>query len=145
MNLRRKLVLLKIIVNFYFLLLNTLINFKCFNGQLCYCENRKECLICKIKRACTDCEYELYNNILDVDFLIECHSNLYHYLNQLFQIKKHCVCFILNNDYHYVGKDWLNGKNFQLSLSEAMKLKEEHNINNIRNNTFEIKMKNVGV
>ena len=142
---RRKLVLLKIIVNFYFLLLNTLLNFKCFNGQLCYCENRKECLICKIKRACTDCEYELYNNILDVDFLIECHSNLYHYLNQLFQIKKHCVCFILNNDYHYVGKDWLNGKNFRLSLSEAMKLKEEHNINKIRNNTFEIKMKNVGV
>ena len=141
----RKLVLLKIIVNFYFLLLNTLLNFTCFNDQLCYCENRKECLICKIKRAYADYEYELYNNMLDVDFLIECHSNLYHYLNQLFQIKNHCVCFILNNDYHYIGKDWFNGKNFQVSVSDAIKHKEEHDINKIRNNTFEIKMTNVGV
>ena len=48
--------------------------------------------------------------MFDLDFLIECHSNLYHYLNQLFQIKKHCVCFILRNDYHYILKDWFNGK-----------------------------------
>ena len=127
MNLRRKLVLLKIIVKFYFLLLNTLLNFKCFNDQLCYCENRKEYLICKIKRAYADYEHELYNNMLDVDFLIECHSNLYHYLNQLFHIKNHCVCFILNNDYHYVGKDWFKAcKKCLKKMDNVTEIKNEH-------------------
>ena len=28
-----------------FFLLNTLLNIKCFGDRLCYCENKKECLI----------------------------------------------------------------------------------------------------
>ena len=83
--------------------------------------------------------------MFDLDFLTECHSNLYHYLNRLFQIKKHCVCFILNNNYHYLWKDLFNGKNYPVSLSDATKRKEEHDITKIRNNTFEIKMTNIGV
>ena len=83
--------------------------------------------------------------MFDLDFLTECHSNLYHYLNQIFQIKKHCVCFILNNNYHYLWKDLFNGKNYPVSLSDATKRKEEHDITKIINNTFEIKMTNIGV
>ena len=122
------------------LLLNTLLNIKCFNDRLCYFENRRECLIFKIKRTYTNYVYELYKNMFDLDFLIECYSNLQHYLNQLFQIKKHCVCFILNNHYHYVWKDWFNGKKYRVSLSDATKHKEDHDINEIKNNTFQIKM-----
>ena len=77
--------------------------------------------------------------------LIKFHSNLYHYLNQLFQIKKHCVCFILNNKHHYVQNDWFNEKNYRVSLSDTIKHKEEHDIIKIINNTCEIKLTNLGV
>ena len=79
-------------MKFYFLLLNAFFNIKCFNDQLCYCENGKECLICKIKGIYTNFEYDLYKNMFDLDFLIEFHSNLYHCLNQFFQIKKKTLC-----------------------------------------------------
>ena len=145
LNSRRKVAPLKIVENFSFFLLNPVLNIKCFNDQVCSCDNGKECLICKIKRICTDFEYDLYKNMFDLDFLTECNSNLYHYLNQPFQIKKHCVCSILRNDYHYVWKDWFNGKNYLISLSDAIKHKEEHDINKIKNNTYEIKLTNSGV
>ena len=80
-----------------------------------------------------------------LDFLTECHPNLYHYLNQIFQIKKHCVCFILNNNYHYVWKGLFDGNNCPVSLFDAIKRKEKHDINKIRNNASEIKIANVGV
>ena len=46
--------------------------------------------------------------------------------------KKHCLCFILTNEYHYVWKDWYNGKNYRVSLTDAIKHKEEHDINKIK-------------
>ena len=46
--------------------------------------------------------------------------------------KKHCLCFILTNEYHYVWKDWYNGKNYRVSLIDAIKHKEEHDINKIK-------------
>ena len=47
---------------------------------------------------------------------------------------------MLNNHYHYVWKDWFNGKKYRVSLSDATKHKEDHDINEIKNNTFQIKM-----
>ena len=69
---------------FLLLLLNTLLSIKYFNDKLYYCEDGKECLICKIEIIYTDFEYDLYKDMFDLNHLIECHSNLYHYLNQLF-------------------------------------------------------------
>ena len=41
-------------------------------------------------------------------------------------------------------KDWFNGRNYRVSLSDAIKHKEEHRINKIKYNIFEIKLTNVG-
>lgn len=71
-----------------FFLLNTLLNITNFSNQLCYCEDRKECLICKIKRTHNDLEYHIYKNMFVFGFLITCHFDLYPYLNQLFKRKK---------------------------------------------------------
>ena len=98
--------------------------------ELCYCENRKQCLICIIKRIHTAYEYNLCKNMFDLDFLIICYSDLYHYLNQLFKTKKHC--FKLKNEYHYVWEDWFDGKNYRVWLQGTVKNKEEHNINKIK-------------
>ena len=45
-------------------------------------------IICKyfIHRTYTAYGYDLYKNMFDLDFLIKCHSNLHHYLDQLFKI-----------------------------------------------------------
>lgn len=123
-----------------FFLLNTLLNIKCFTDQLYYCENRKECLICITKRTRTGYEYDLYKNMFDLDFLVKCHADLYNYLNQLFKTKKHCTCFILSNEYNYLWKDWFNGRNYRVSLSDAIKHKEQHDINKIRNNDLKIEL-----
>lgn len=117
---------------------NTLLNIKCFNYQLCYCQKRKEYLVFKIKRTYTDYEYELYKNMFDLDVLSNCHSGLHPHLYQLFNTKK--VCFTLSNENYYVWKDWFNRKNYRVSLSDAIKPKEEHDINKITNNDFKIEL-----
>ena len=80
-----------------FFLLNTLLNIKCFGDRLCYCRNKKECAICKIKRIYVDYEYDFYKNMLNLDFLTKFYSNLVHYLNQLFGTKTPCVFFYQMN------------------------------------------------
>ena len=87
-----------------------------------------------------DYEYDLYKNMFNLDFLTKCHSNLFHYLNQLFETKKHCVCFILSNGYYYVWEDCYNGKDYRVSLSNGIKHKEEHDINKIKSTDFKIKL-----
>lgn len=61
---------------------------------------------------------------LNLDFLLNCHTNLYHYSNQLFHTKKYYICFILSNEFHYSWDGWYDGKNYRVSLSDAIKHKE---------------------
>lgn len=79
--------------------------------------------------------------MFSLDFLAKYHSNLFYYVNQLFETKNHRVCYILSNEYHYVWKNWYNGKDYCFSLSHAIKHKEEESdINKNKNNDFKIKM-----
>ena len=61
---------------------------------------------------------------LNLDFLLNCHTNLYHYSNQLFHTKKYYIWFILSNEFHYSWDGWYDGKNYRVSLSDAIKHKE---------------------
>ena len=114
-------------------LLNRILDAKSFDDDLCDCGNEK-CLICKMNRTFNSHEYNLYQTMFDLNFLINCHSYLYYYCNERFKSKKHCLCFILTNKYHNVWKDWYNGKNYCVFLMlsvDAIKHKEEHDINKI--------------
>ena len=77
--------------------------------------------------------------MLNLDFLTKFYSNLVHYLNQLFGTKTPCV-FFLSNEYHYFWKDWYNGKEYHVSLSDAEEHKEEHDINKIKITDFKVKL-----
>ena len=77
---------------------------------------------------------------LTLIFLTKCHSNLFHYLNQLFETKKHCVCFTLSNEYHYVWEDWYNYRVSLLKHNDIIKHDEERDINKIKNTDFKIKL-----
>lgn len=61
--------------------------------------------------------------MVNLDFLIKCHLNLFHYLNQLLETKKHCACFILSNEYHCLERlvQWE-----RLLCIATIKHKEEH-------------------
>ena len=52
-----------------YFLLNILLTIKASRKQLCYCLHKKRCVFCKIKRQFRSVEYDLYNNIFDLDFL----------------------------------------------------------------------------
>ena len=77
-------------------------------------------------------QYDLYKNIFDLDFLSRCHTNLYHYLNQLFDIKKNCICCFLHEEYRYKLKDWFTGKTWTISLTDCIEHREKIDIDKIR-------------
>ena len=77
--------------------------------------------------------------MINLDFLIKCHSNIYCYLNQLFQTeRKYCVCFTVFNQYHYICKNWFDGKEYHVSLSDANKHKEKYKVDKIKYKDFKI-------
>ena len=76
-------------------LLNTILDAKSFDDHLCYCGNEK-CLICKMKRTFNSHEYNSYQYMFDLNFLINCHSYLYYYCNERFKSKKILSLFYLN-------------------------------------------------
>ena len=113
-------------------LLNTLLNIKSFRNQLCYCVHlQPRCLICEICREFQRIEYDLYENMFCLDFLGRVHSYLHDYLEKIF-LSKRCLCFILNNEYSYVWKDWFTGENYRIFLKDAITHKENHDINIIK-------------
>ena len=78
--------------NLVFFVLNVLLNLKFFGDRICFWENRKECLVCKTNRIYDGYEYDIYENMFNLGFLIEYHSNIFYYLNQLFQSEKKNLC-----------------------------------------------------
>lgn len=78
--------------------------------------------------------------MFDLNFLARCHSNLFHYMHQLFETKSHCVCFILLSEYHYVWKDWFNGKEYPVSPADAIEHKEKNKIEKIKNNDCKVRL-----
>ena len=79
MEFERKTCVFKNCYELLLFLLNTILNLKSFDDDLCYCGNEK-CMICKMKRTFNNHEYNLSRNMFDLNFLIDCHSYLYYYL-----------------------------------------------------------------
>ena len=84
MEFQRKMCVFENCCELLLFLLNTVLNVKSFDDHLCYCGNGK-CLICGMKRTFNNHEYNLYRNMFDLNFLIDCHSCLYYYVNELFK------------------------------------------------------------
>ena len=84
MGFQRKMCVFKNCCELLFFLLNTVLNVKSFDDHLCYCGNEK-CLICRMKRTFNNHKYNLYWNMFDLNFLIDCHSCLYYYVHELFK------------------------------------------------------------
>lgn len=89
-----------------------------------------------MKNTFADCEFDLYKDSLDLDFLSKFHSSLYDYLLHLFKKEDHSVCYLLFNEYKYTWRDWCNGNKHQipLPLTSAIKHHENVNINKTKNN-----------
>ena len=86
---------------------------------------KKKWKIYKITRIYYDYEYGLYKNMFNLDFLIKSHTNLYNYINQLFNTRKHCVCCFLHKEFNSKRKNWFDGTVWQVSLSDAIEHQEK--------------------
>ena len=84
-----------------YFLLNTFLTIKACCKQFCYCQHKKRCIICHIKRDFHGIQYVLYDNMFDLHFLAWIHADLYDYLEELFESER-CVCLISHNKYYYV-------------------------------------------
>lgn len=84
----------------------------------------------------TNCEYDLYENLFDLDFLAQRDVKIYEYLAQIFNTK-HCLCLILNKEYNYVWKDWFNSNNYRVALSTAT---EQYELNKMKSNNLNVKI-----
>ena len=67
--------------------------------------------------------------------MLICTITLINFLKQ-----KNTVYVLSYNEYNYLWKDWFNGRNYRVSLSDAIKHKEQHDINKIRNNDLKIEL-----
>ena len=50
---------------------------------------------------------------------------------------------ILNNEFHYFGKDWFDGENYRASLNSAIAHKERHDVNTVKNNNCAVLLKKI--
>lgn len=76
--------------------------------------------------------------MFNLDFLAKCHANVFNYLNRLFEIQNHCVCFLISHKHQYIWKDWFTGKRYVILLSDAMNHREMQEINKIRKSSFKV-------
>ena len=110
---------------------------------MCYRASSKECLICEMKNTFADCDFDLYKDSLDLDFLSKFYSSLYDYLLHLFKKEKRSVCYILFDEYKYTWRDWFNGNKHQIPLTSAIKHHENLNINKTKNNGCKVVLSDI--
>ena len=93
-----------------YFLLNNLLSIKKYQDHLCYCSQReRKCTICDITNEFYGVEYDLYENMLNFDFLNQIHSRLFMDVNKMFASNR-CLCLILNHKFAYIWKDWYTGE-----------------------------------
>ena len=72
-----------------------------------------------------DYEFKIYKNCLDLDFLAELQKNVYRNLLKLTTLDNHFVCRLINNEYNYEHRDWLNGFYQKYNLSYCVDFYEQ--------------------
>lgn len=70
-------------------------------------------------------KYDIYQNILDLNFLARYYLDISECLNKLFEVKKHIVCHLILNEYKYSHIDWYNGEKYLILLSQAFNFYEK--------------------
>lgn len=123
-----------------YFLLNTLLTIKTFGDQLCYCEQyEKRCTYFEIRGEFSGVEYDLYENMFDLNFLVVRYFHLFDYLEHLFESKL-CICLIFYNKFHYFWRDWFNGENNRVSLSDTIAHKEDPDVKRLHNNNCMVQL-----
>ena len=117
-----------------YFLLNTLLTIKKYRDHLCHCSQREQkCTICDITNEFYGVEYDLYENMLNFDFLSQIHHRLFMHLNKMF-VSNRCLCLILNNKLTYIWKDWYTGEKHSIYLEGAIAYKKKIDMDKIKLN-----------
>ena len=123
-------------------LLNVVLNVKDLWKSLCYCEKRADGFpshVCQFRTVYLNDEYDIYQNLFDLNFLIKFHTHLLRNLKCiLFKTDSHFSCHLINKKFCYIHKDWFDGSKEQFFLPYFLDLCENRKINDIKNNDFKV-------
>ena len=115
-----------------YFLLNTLLTIKKYRDHLCYCSQREQkCTICDITNKFYGVEYDLYENMLNFDFLSRIHYRLFMHLNKMFAANRYSS-LILNNKFAYIWKDWYIGEKHSSYFEDAIAYTEKTDTDKIK-------------
>ena len=121
--------------------LNDLLTIKKYRDHLCYCSQReRKCTIREIINDFYGVEYDLYENMLNFDFLNQIHRRLFMHLNKMFASNR-CLCLILNHKFAYVWKDWYTGEKHSVYLEDKIAYKEKIDMDKIKLNDCSVCLK----
>ena len=83
-------------------------------------------------------QYDIYENSLNLDFLLKFHQHLIKNLKNLLEIDCHFVCKVINENYFYSIKYIFDASKKHFYLSEYLNEFENMKINEIKSNDFKI-------
>ena len=124
-------------------LLNVVFNIKNLSDQYCFCKRTSSsilpCLTCQFRMAYLNDEFDIYENSLDMHFLVTFYHHLYKNLKRLLlETNSHLVCELVNKKYFCTRKDWFSRKVERFYIPNCLDNFENKKINKIKNNDLKV-------
>ena len=121
-------------------LLNIVLNVKDLWEHYCFCDKVGvlPCSVCQFRAVYLNDEYDIYENLFDLNFLLKFQSHVCRNLRSLLEIDCHMACQLISRKYFYVHKDWFDGSLERFYLPFGLDIYEHRKINDIKNKDSKI-------
>ena len=123
-------------------LLNVVLNIKNLSDRYCFCKRTSSilpCSTCQFRMVYLNDEFDIYENSLDMHFLVTFHRHLYKNLKRLLlETDSHLVCELVNKKYFYTHKDWFSRKVERFYIPNCLENFQNKKINKIKNNDLKV-------
>ena len=123
-------------------LLNVVLNIKNLSDRYCFCKRTSSilpCSTCQFRMVYLNDEFDIYENSLDMHFLVTFHRHLYKNLKRLLlETDSHLVCELVNKKYFYTCKDWFSWKVERFYIPNCLENFQNKKINKIKNNDLKV-------
>ena len=95
---------------FLVFIINIILNIQKTYQYYCFCQDKRECLICAIGASFKDTQYGLYQHSRDFNSDSLVVKDLHTVLIQAIMQNNHFVCSLLNTKFYYSADNWFSGK-----------------------------------
>ena len=106
--------------------------------QFCKCGGINICFPCQANICYRKYQYVVYENCLNLNFLLKVKDNLHLNLFKMVPTYNHFLCMIINKKYQYIHKDWITGEDNSYDLDFCLTNYEQKKIKAIKDTDFKI-------